>query len=123
MAHSNISKSDGIVAGGTATDSHQEHPLKVYFIVWGFLFILSLGSYMVDFAGLQGYTRWSLILFFMFVKAGLIMAIFMHMKWERLSLNYAIILPLFAILVFIGIMAFEADYTRATRIEFFNADQ
>ena len=23
----------------------------------------------------------------------------------------------------IGIMAFEADYTRATRIEFFNADQ
>ena len=78
---------------------------------------------MVDLAGLQGYTRWSLILFFMFVKAGLIMAIFMHMKWERLSLNYAIILPLFSILVFIGIMAFEADYTRATRIEFFNADQ
>jgi cytochrome c oxidase subunit 4 len=101
-------------------DGHQNHPLKVYFVVWGWLFILSACSYMVDFVGFQGYLRWSLILFFMVAKAGLILAVFMHMKWERLSLSYAILLPPLAVLVFVAIMAFEADYTAFTRITFFD---
>ena len=37
--------------------------------------------------------RWSLILLFMMLKAGLIVAVFMHMAWERLALAYAILLP------------------------------
>jgi len=41
----------------------------------------------------RGYLRWSLILLFMVVKAGLIVAIFMHMAWERLALMYAILVP------------------------------
>jgi len=37
--------------------------------------------------------RWSLIILFMLVKAGLIVAIFMHMRWERLALKFAILIP------------------------------
>ena len=37
--------------------------------------------------------RWSLILLFMILKAGLIVAVFMHMAWERLALIYAILVP------------------------------
>jgi len=97
----------------------QQHPLKVYFWVWGLLFVLSGFSYMVDYLNFQGMTRWTLILTFMFLKAGFIVAIFMHMKWERLALKCAILLPPIAIMVFIALMSIEGDYTYLTRIEFF----
>jgi cytochrome c oxidase subunit IV len=97
----------------------QQHPLNVYFWIWGLLFILSGFSYMVDYLNFQGTTRWGLILLFMFLKAGFIVAIFMHMKWERLALKFAILLPPIAIMVFIALMSIEGDYTFLTRIEFF----
>jgi cytochrome c oxidase subunit IV len=106
-----------------AEDGHQQHPLKVYFIVWGWLFVLSAGSYMVDYIGLQGYLRWTLILIFMMLKASLIVAFFMHLKWERLALSYALLLPPIAVLAFVGIMAIESDYTELTRIQYFGSEQ
>jgi cytochrome c oxidase subunit 4 len=120
MAESQSSHLDQYSATVTPTGGHQEHPLKVYFVVWGWLFVLSACSYMVDFMAFQGYLRWTLILFFMIVKAGLIVAVFMHMKWERLSLSYAVLLPPIAVLVFVAIMAFEANYTVFTRFNFFD---
>ncbi len=103
-----------------AEEGHQQHPLKVYLIVWGWLFVLSTGSYMVDFFGLQSYLRWTLILIFMMLKASLIVAFFMHMKWERLALSYAILLPPIAVMVFVAIMVFESDYTVLSRFQFFD---
>lgn len=104
-------------------DEVQQHPLKVYFIVWGWLFILSAASYMVDYAGFQGLLRWTLILIFMMAKASLIVAFFMHFRWERLALTYAILLPTLAVLVFVAIMVFESDYTLFTRVEYFSSGQ
>ncbi|MSO91034.1 MAG: cytochrome C oxidase subunit IV [Acetobacteraceae bacterium] len=106
-------------SGGTVHEEGQQHPLSTYFIIWGALFVLSLFSYLVDFFHLSGMLRWTLILIFMMAKAGLIVAYFMHMKWERLALVYAIMLPPVAILVFTGIMVFESDYTALTRLLFF----
>jgi cytochrome c oxidase subunit IV len=97
----------------------QQHPLGIYFWIWGLLFVVSFFSYMVDYLQLQGTLRWSLILIFMLVKAGFIVAIFMHMQWERLALKLAILVPPVAILVLITLMALEGDYTFLTRIEFF----
>lgn len=102
-----------------ASEEGQQHPLSIYFWIWGLLFVVSFFSYMVDYMALQGYLRWTLILIFMVVKAGFIVAIFMHMQWERLALKLAILLPPIAILVFIALMALEGDYTFLTRIEFF----
>jgi cytochrome c oxidase subunit 4 len=97
----------------------QQHPIKLYLVVWGWLFVLSTGSYLVDYFGLHGYLRWSLILLFMVLKAGLIVAVFMHMAWERLALTYAILLPPILVLVFVAIMASESHYTLFTRLNFF----
>jgi caa(3)-type oxidase subunit IV len=97
----------------------QQHPLGVYFKVWALLFVLSTFSYLVDFYHVEGYLRWTLILIFMFLKAGFIIAIFMHIKWERLALSYAILGPTVLLLVFIGIMTYESDYTFMTREIFF----
>ncbi len=99
----------------------QQHPISVYFKVWGLLFVLSTFSYLVDFYHVQGYLRWSLILMFMIMKAGLIVAFFMHMRWERLALMYAILVPPVLVMIFVGIMTFESDYTFLTRGVFFAA--
>lgn len=101
-------------------EEHQQHPLKVYFVCWILLFVLSAGSYFVDYVQLQGVLRWSLILIFMMLKAGLIVTVFMHMAWERLALSYAVVLPPIAILMFMVIMMFESDYTALTRMEEFS---
>ena len=97
----------------------QQHPLNIYFWIWGLLFVVSTFSYLVDYLQFQGMVRWTLIILFMFIKAGFIVAIFMHMTWERLALQMAILLPPIFIMIFIGIMALEGDYTFLTRIEFF----
>ena len=99
----------------------QQHPIGLYLKVWGLLFVLSAFSYLVDYFHFQGYLRWSLILIFMVMKAGLIVAVFMHMRWERLALMYAILVPPVLVMVFVAIMTFESDYTFFTRGVFFAA--
>jgi cytochrome c oxidase subunit 4 len=121
MAHATSHGMPVAHTGNTAHDHGQQHPIKLYLVVWGWLFVLSTFSYLVDYFQVQGYLRWTLILLFMVLKAGLIVAIFMHMAWERLALIYAILLPLAAVLVFLGIMTFEASHTLLTRMSFFAA--
>jgi cytochrome c oxidase subunit IV len=98
----------------------QQHPISIYFWIWGLLFVLSACSYMVDIMHLHGYLRWGLIILFMLLKAGLIVAVFMHMMWERLAIIYAILVPPIAILIFIALMALESNYTFSTREVFFS---
>jgi cytochrome c oxidase subunit IV len=109
----------GAVATAAVHAKGQQHPIKLYLVVWGWLFVLSTCSYLVDYFGLHGYLRWSLILLFMVLKAGLIVAVFMHMAWERLALAYAILLPPVAVLVFVSIMVLESEYTHLLRLMFF----
>ena len=99
----------------------QQHPLGVYIKVWAWLFVLSTGSYLVDFYHVQGYPRWTLIIIFMLAKAGLIIAVFMHIKWERMALSFAILIPPSLLLVFIAMMTIESDYTFLTRGIFFGS--
>jgi len=98
----------------------QQHPISLYLKIWGLLFVLSTMSYLVDYFHFQGYLRWALIITFMLLKAGLIVAVFMHMAWERLVLVYAILLPPLCLLVLVGLMAAEAGHTFLTRLLFFH---
>jgi cytochrome c oxidase subunit IV len=102
------------------THSGQQHPISLYLKIWALLFVLSTMSYLVDYFHFQGYLRWTLIILFMLLKAGLIVAVFMHMAWERLSLIYAILVPPLCLLVLVGLMATEAEYTNGLRHLFFH---
>ena len=97
------------------------HGLGTYLWIWGLLFIISGFSYAVDYYQFQGLLRWSLIIFFMFAKAGLIMAFFMHLLWERYALINVLLWPMTAIAVFIFMMAAESQYTVFTRLFYFVA--
>ena len=109
-------------AAAAAGEHHvegQQHPLGIYFKIWGLMFVLSTLSYLVDYFHVQGLLRWTLIVIFMLLKAGLIVAVFMHMLWERLAMVYAILLPPLLLLVLLAIGAGEAGYTFLTRMTFF----
>jgi len=104
-----------------AAQSEQQHPISMYLKVWLLLFVLSACSYMVDYFQFQGVLRWTLILAFMFLKAGLIIMVFMHLAWERMAVKLLLFLPPIAILIFIALMSKEADYVFINRIlSFFN---
>lgn len=105
-----------------ATATGQQHPLGIYLKIWLLLFFLSGLSYMVDYLDFQGYLRWTLIIIFMLLKAGFIVAIFMHVMWERMALIFTILGPPLVLLVFIGFMAIEGDYTFFARVDYFGAD-
>ena len=102
-----------------AHEQGQQHPIKIYLWIWLLLFVVSFFSYMVDYLNIQGFWRPTLILIFMFVKAGFIIAIFTHMQWERFALKLAILGPPAAILVLIWLMALEGDYTEDTRVDYY----
>ena len=106
-------------ASKTAQVPGQHHPIGIYLKVWGYLFVLSTMSYLVDYFHVEGVLRWVLIVTFMLLKAGLIVAIFMHMAWERLALMYAILVPPLCLGTLVLLMAIESDYTFWTRIIFF----
>jgi cytochrome c oxidase subunit 4 len=97
----------------------QQHPISTYLKIWGLLFILSTASYLVDYYEFESYLRWFLILLFMLLKAGLIVAVFMHMMWERLAIVYAIIVPPSLVMVFMVLMSIESNYVEYTRAFFF----
>lgn len=101
------------------TNENQHHPLRVYLWVWLLLFVLSVLSYLVDYVGFEGYLKWVLITLFMLLKAGLIMAVFMHMVWERLAIICVVLVPPGVLLFFMGLMILEGRYTLLARLEFF----
>jgi cytochrome c oxidase subunit 4 len=59
--------------------------------------------------------RWLLINLLIWLNAGRILSIFMHMRWERLALVTAILVPPLCLLVLVFLMALEGDYIFLTR--------
>src|SRR6266576_38025 len=64
------------VAAHARAEDHQQHPVSIYLWIWALLFIFSTFSYLIDYFHLHGYLRWSLIITFMLLKAGFIVATF-----------------------------------------------
>lgn len=106
-----------------ASAEGQQHPLGIYYKIWILLFVLSFFSYMVDYMEVQGALRWTLVIIFMLLKAGFIVAIFMHAMWERLNLILTILGPPVVLLLLIGFMAVEGRYTEETRFTYRGHDR
>lgn len=106
-----------------ASEAGQQHPLGIYYKVWALLFVVSLFSYLVDFFQVQGAMRWTLVITFMMIKAGFIVAIFMHVVWERLALVVTILGPPLVLLILIGLMAAEGKYTEEARFTYMGHDR
>ncbi|MDN3557855.1 cytochrome C oxidase subunit IV family protein [Halomonas maura] len=97
----------------------QQHPIGIYLWVWFLLFVLSVGSYLVDVVGLESYLRWTLITLFMLLKAGLIIAVFMHMVWERLAIICVVLVPPGVLVFLMLLMAIEGNHVLLSRLAYF----
>lgn len=106
-----------------ASAEGQQHPLGVYYKIWVLLFVLSAFSYAVDYFDVQGALRWTLVIIFMFLKAGFIVAIFMHAIWERMALVLTILGPPTVLLLLIAFMAVEGNYTEELRFDYMGHDR
>ena len=106
-----------------ASAEGQQHPLGIYYKIWVLLFVLSAFSYGVDYFNIQGGMRWTLVILFMLLKAGFIVAIFMHAVWERMALVLTILGPPGVLLLLIGFMAVEGQYTEETRFVYRGHDR
>ena len=107
-----------------AQENRQEvttHKIGIYLWIWGLLFVFSFFSYMVDYLNFEGLLRWILILAFMVSKAALIVAVFMHLFWERYAIVNVLLWPMTLMILFVGIMAAESEYTVFTRLFYFVA--
>lgn len=100
----------------------QHHPIRGYLIVWGALFVLSTLSYFVDYFDIHPlWLQRFLITAFALLKATLILNYFMHMRFERPSLVYAITLPLVLLIVLAIFTMGEGSYVAWVRQLFFGA--
>lgn len=123
MAHADTVDTGSDTTHAGTEGGGQQHPVGIYLKIWLLLFVLSAFSYMVDYYQLQGYLRWSLVMLFMILKAGFIVAIFMHMRWERMALVTVVLIPPLCLLVLVGLMAAESDYTLGARSDYFVPDE
>ncbi len=79
--------------------AERKHPqVKVYLTVWLWLFVLSFSAYFVDLMNLPFVLKAILLVVIALMKAGLIAAYFMHLRFEKLNLVYTIVLPLILLL-------------------------
>ncbi len=105
-----------------SSEAGQQHPLGIYYKIWILLFVLSSFSYAVDYFNVQGGMRWSLVILFMVLKAGFIVAVFMHVVWERMALVFTILGPPIVLLLLIAFMSVEGFYTSGTRYQYMGHD-
>lgn len=104
----------------TATKGEQHQPFQVYLIVWGLLFVLSAMSYFLDYFNVKpDGLRHFLITAFALIKATLIVAYFMHMRFERVGMVLAILLPPLLLLAMVAILLPEGTYVSGVRELFF----
>lgn len=104
----------------TTSRGEQHQPIRVYILVWGLLFVLSTLSYLLDYFDVHPEAlRRFLITAFALIKAALIVAYFMHMRFERLGMVLAILLPPLLLMALVAIILPEGGYVFRVREIFF----
>ncbi len=90
--------------GHAATHEHEGGSLTVIFVVWGSLLFLTLVETFLAYQSLELKLMLGILMTLSIVKASLIIAYFMHLRYERRSL----VLTLMPALVFVICMMFMA---------------
>ncbi len=99
---------------------HNEGPIDMKARIWRtfwILFAFTVIDIALYFTFLTTHSMWKNATFILLgiVKAYYIVGIFMHMKFERKTILFTIILPMVFVLFFITLMIIEGNYTLSTR--------
>jgi cytochrome c oxidase subunit IV len=99
---------------------HTETPKDMKSQIWKTFWILlafTVVDIVIYFMLLSNHSMWKNWLFILLgvVKAYFIVGVFMHMKFERKTLMYSIIIPMIFVVFFVSLMIIEGDYTNLLR--------
>lgn len=78
-------------AHGSGSDGHQVGSPKLFFTVWVMLAGLTGIEVLLGYEALEPKLMLTLLVILSVIKVGLIVAYFMHLKYERLSLTLALV--------------------------------
>jgi len=87
--------------------SNQSHSKKVYIRVWLWLLAITVVGFFISPLNLPVWLHNLLIISVALMKGGLIVAFFMHLKFERLTLIYSILLPLILLIALAVALLYE----------------
>jgi cytochrome c oxidase subunit IV len=87
--------------------AHQSHSKKTYIKVWMWLLFITLAGFIISPLQLPGAVHTFLIVMVALMKAGLIVAFFMHLKFEKIGLIYSILLPLILLIALVVALLYE----------------
>ena len=95
---------EGMARPGTPAASH-DGGYRIYAVTWGWLLAITLLELGVVLVGVPKILLATTLIVMALLKALLIMAYFMHLRYEKLSLVYAVVVPMFflAIVLFLGV--------------------
>lgn len=98
------------------SNEHTQQPdIGVYFKVWGLLFVLAGTSYCVAIFDVAQPLKAILLLALALSQAGLIIAVLMHLVWERVIVVYLMFVPPILLVSFLAICYVDGGYTHKTR--------
>jgi len=98
------------------SNEHAQQPdIGIYFKVWGLLFVLAGTSYCIAYFGVGQPLKAILLLALALGQAGLIVAVLMHLVWERVIVAYLMFVPPMLLASFLAICFTDGSYTNRTR--------
>jgi cytochrome c oxidase subunit IV len=98
-----------------SNEQTQQPDIGIYFKVWGFLFVLAGTSYCVAIFDVAQPLKAILLLALALLQAGLIIAVLMHLVWERVIVAYLMFVPPILLASFLAICFVDGSYTHVTR--------
>lgn len=99
--------------------THVEHfagSSKLFISIWGWLLLLTLAEIFLAYRPMQIHFMLTILLGLSIIKAALIMAYFMHLKFERLSLILTVVPMLVACICLLFV--FFPDSFRSARLRY-----
>jgi len=85
-------------------EGHLAGDYKVYVVTWGWLLVLTILEVGIVLAHVPKVPLIVSLVILALMKATLIIAYFMHLRYERLSFIYAVVVPLFlGLILFSGV--------------------
>jgi len=90
----------------SAQAEHKEHGSRLYLIVWGWLLALTAVEVFLAYEKLPLTTMLVLLMGLSIVKAALIIAYFMHLRFERRSLALTLVPPLLICIILLMVFFF-----------------
>lgn len=94
---------------GVTVEAGHSHPQPRYYMIWLYLFILTVAEVLVAFVSHIPKTFMILVLLALALwKAMLVALFYMHLKFEPRKLRYLVMAPLPLVLILIGIVLLEA---------------